>query len=235
VLGALIAVVVVFVALIALGLALDESDETAGTTDSSSQPAARPTGPVSDDELDVAFFEDFSSGPGPLGEWEDDAYGAARVVDGAYVLSNPTTWSATYSAAPVGASDTIEVRAALALRTDIGEGGMGITVLDDNEAGYLLAIYPGLGADISAKSSRDADWTTLLDSSTPVPTSSVEVRMTVTVSDSGTKIVGYVDGSLVIRYVDTSSPYSNFSLVGPAAISGEAPATVEADYFEVLN
>jgi hypothetical protein len=59
--------------------------------------------------------------------------------------------------------------------------------------------------------------------------------MTVTVSDSGTKIVGFVNGSRVIRYVDKSAPYSSFSLVGPAAISGEAPATVEVDYFEVLD
>lgn len=179
--------------------------------------------------LVYGFEEDFSLGAGPFPVAESELQ-YSRVQDGAYVLgSTDSRWAAEgFVRTPWTGVERVELQAEMTLES--GEGaGFGLLVDRGDRNAYLFSVWPGAHAEIASQGS--SGWVVRAEGASGIVDSGGELQMVVEAGDDATTVIGYLDGSEVVRLVDTEFVISRCPGVGVVVIAGDEPAVVSVDSF----
>ena len=195
---------------------------------------------VSDNAADVSgttatYQDDFAAGPGdfPVGE---RGTAVTEHRDGAYWIIGTESGYSSFATVPIAAADVVTVSATEELTTTASPGdGLGLVVMSSDDDGYLLEISSSYGAELIKAEARGTGEPALrLLATEPVEGlgGPAVLELTATWTESGTELVGHLDGVEVVRYTDIDG-LDQFTAAGVDVYSEIAPVTMRVDTFAV--
>jgi hypothetical protein len=182
-------------------------------------------------EARVVVEEDFASGPGDFSElFEETAIGEQR--DGEFVFTTSDQGRPVDSHVMLDLSDAVDVEASLALTAGAdGEDAVGLAAFDPDGRGYSFQVARDGTAMLQNYS--DGDFRTLATEQSAPVSGPLRLRLTVLRTNSGTEVIGYVDGVRALEITDDRG-LDRFYAAGGFARAGRGGAQISATFDDVI-